>query len=111
MTAPDQMNEVEKYVAEHGTTPLHDRAREAMAEFRKWMESPEFDEMINQMPREMAIQYLTRIATDKNLEEAAVMARHRADRQYGILLDERDAERKALIAENKALKRILDGDI
>jgi hypothetical protein len=64
------------------TVSAYDLAAKALAECREWMESPEFDDMINRMPREMAIQYLTRIATNRNLEMNAVLIRLRSAREF-----------------------------
>jgi hypothetical protein len=73
------MNEIEKYAAEHGSTPLYDKAKRALAECLAWIRSAELDEQLSRMPREEALQFLAQIANDRTLESDALAVRARAE--------------------------------
>jgi len=72
--------DVEKYIAEHGSTPLYDKAKKALAELHAWIHSAELDEQVSRMPREMALRFWAQIANDRSLGMDAWYLRSRAER-------------------------------
>jgi hypothetical protein len=81
-----------------------DRAKKAMAEAVQWIESKEFDELLDRMPREMAIQFLTQMATDKSLARNAIEIRLRAEHEYA------DLKRQLQREEEDRLNIVIDLD-
>jgi hypothetical protein len=91
---------IDEYRELTGSSLRYDHVKKAMAECLQWIDSNEFDEFLDRMPREMAIRFLTQIATDISLEKDALTIRLRAEREYQRLKRQLEREEVAQLNIN-----------